>query len=234
MLNYFWRLAPIETGPYWHARQYVDDEMRRLNVKPGDIVCRLGNSVVYGFFWFSKFIANLTGSNYSHAGMVISVDEEDILLADVNTTGLRRQFLVDWVDDVRGDDILVLRHNDPVVARLAVENAKAVISLDPKYDSEFLDNDDGKNFYCVELVSWCYLRAGVLLCKEVPICELPGWKKRYNLFAKTHGIDVMKPVWCVGNKDIGLISSPYLTEVGRISLNNKQYSCNNILTFRGA
>lgn len=234
MLNLLWKLCPVETGPWWHARHYVVDQMRRLNVKPGDIICRLGNSYVYGFFWFSKFIADLTGSKYSHAGMILDT-EGDILVADVNTTGLRRQFAVDWVDDIRGDDILILRYSgDPVVSKLAVENAKTVISLDPEYDADFLENDDGKNFYCVELVCWCYLRAGILLCEEVPICKLPGWKNAFNPLAKLHGVDITKSVWCVGGEKCGIVSSPHLKEVGRISLKGKQRACRRPITFSGA
>lgn len=211
MFDKLWKLAPIETGSWWHSRQYVVDRMRSLNVKPGDIVCRLGNSYVYGFFHFSRFIANLTQSKYSHAAIVLDAGD-DILLGDVNTTGLRRQYAVDWVDDIRGDDIIIMRYNgDTHTIRLAVENAKSVISLD-----DFMDNSDGRNFYCVELVCWCYLRAGVLLCKEVPICKLPGWRNYLNPIAALHGIDIHKPVWCVGNENIGLLSSPHLTEVGKI------------------
>jgi hypothetical protein len=218
MLNYLWKLSPVETGPWWPARQYVVDQMKKLGVKPGDIICRLGNSYVYGFFWFSEFIATVTGSKYSHAAMVLDVSD-DILMADVNTTGLRRQFMVDWVDDVRGEEISILRFKgDEIVPQLAIENAKSVISLDPNYDPAFMDNDDGRNFYCVELVCWCYMRAGVMLCEEVPIRNLPGWSKKYNWFAKLHGVDTNKPVWCVGGKEVGLFSSKHLEEVGKISL----------------
>lgn len=235
MLNLFWRLAPIETGPWWHARHYVVDQMLKMDVQPGDIVCRLGNSYVYGHFWFSKFIANLTKSKYSHACMVMDVTDDDILFADVNTTGLRRQYAIDWVDDIRGEDILVLRYNsDPLIPKLAVENAKSVIQMDASNDLELLDNDDGRNFYCVELVCWCYLRAGAVLCEGVPIGKLPGWSKLYNVFAKVHGFDITRPVLCVGNENIGLLSSENLTEVGRISLPTKHRTKRKVLTFNGA
>lgn len=213
------KLCPVEVGPWWGSRRYVLNEMIKLNVQPGDIICRKGNAYVYGFFPFSEFICYLTQSKYSHAALIIDVNGEDILTADVNTTGLRRQYITDWTDDIRGDDILVLRYagkNQNVVRKLAVENAKAVLAIDPTYDDEFLENNEGVNWYCVELVCWCYQRAGVMLCDDIPIQKLPKWKQWLNPIAKAYGVDYTTSVWCVGNKDIGIISSPDLKEVGCI------------------
>jgi hypothetical protein len=226
MLSRFWKLAPVESGPWWRYRQRVVDQLREMDVRPGDIICRLGNYYVYGYFWFSKFIAHLTRSKYSHAAMVIDTSD-DILLADVGTSGLKRQFAADWVDDVRGDEITVLRYmGDPLIPQLAVENVRNILTLD------FLDSEE-HSFYCVELVCWCYLRAGVSLCDEVTINELPNWKRWLNPVARVHGININKKVWCVGNEKIGLMSSPHLYEVGRIKCKGV-YQESECLTFRGA
>jgi hypothetical protein len=209
-------LAPIEVGPWWSARKYVFQKMKEFGVKPGDILCRKGNAYTYAMFPFSEFICYLTGSEYSHAALVVDTSDDDILIADVNTTGLRRQFLVDWCDDVRGNNVSILRYNgNEAVVKLAVENTKTILRLDPSH-GEFLDNESDNNFYCVELVIWAYLRSGVLLCEDIPICKLPKWRRGYNFLARLHGVDYNASVWCVGNKDFGLLSSPHLSEVGKI------------------
>lgn len=208
-------LAPVEIGPWWNSRQYVYESLRELNVKPGDIICRCGNAAVYGYVPFSRFICHLTKSKYSHAALVLDT-VGDILIADVNAAGLRRQYVTDWCDDIRGDDIIVLRYNgDSVAANLAVENARTLLISDIQ-NTEFVGNESSRNFYCVELVCWCYLRAGVMLCQDIPICKLPNWRSIYNLVAKMHGIDYNDAVWCVGNEEIGLLSSPHLMKIGEI------------------
>lgn len=214
-------LTKDEIGPWWPYRHYVYDELQAMGVKPGDIFCREGNAFLYGFFPFSKFICYLTGSKYSHAAIAIDT-KEDILLADVDRGGLNRAFIYDWCNAIRGNDFSVLRYNgaygnEKAIPALAVENAKKLIKLDPRKESDFKD-DDSINFYCVELVCWCYLRAGILLCKDVPIKDLPGWKKWLNPIAKLEGIDYNHPVWCVGNEKIGLMSSPALRLVGTVKL----------------
>lgn len=208
-------LSPVEAGPWWASRLYVYEKMREMGVKEGDIICRRGNAFAYGILPVSDFICSVTQSKYSHAALVI--DSKDLLLADVNITGLRRQFVTDWCDDVRGDDICVLRYKgDTGVIRLAVENAKQVLALDPQLDWESDESDVARNFYCTELVCWCYLRAGIMLCEDIPIWRLPGWRSIYNPIAKLHGIDYTSPVWCVGNDKIGLLSSAHLENIGTI------------------
>jgi hypothetical protein len=189
--------------------------MKELGVRPGDILCRKGNAYSYAVFPCSEFICYLTGSEYSHAALVIDVTDDDILIADVNTTGLRRQYLVDWCDDVRGSNVLILRYNgDETVVKLAVENTKTILQLDSSH-GEFLDNES-EFFPCVELCVWSYLRSGVLLCKDTTICKLPNWRRSYNFLVRLHGVNPLMSIWCVGNKNIGLLSSPHLKEVGKI------------------
>jgi Permuted papain-like amidase enzyme, YaeF/YiiX, C92 family len=212
-------LTPAEIGPWWSHRHKIYDELYKIGIKPGDILCRRGNAVVYGFFPFSDFICYLTGSKYSHAALVIDT-KDDILMADVSTAGLRRQFIYDWLDEVRGEDFVVMRYNgkhgnEQEIPKLAVENAKKLIKIDPMREEAFKDYDISQ-FYCVELVCWCYLRAGVNLCEEVPICNLPNWKNFLKVVARIEGIDYNQPVWCVGNEKIGLLASKHLNVIATI------------------
>jgi hypothetical protein len=181
MFNMLKSLAPCINGPWMPHRKFAAEQMRKMDVKPGDILCRLGNGYLFGVFWFSNFIANVTHSRYSHAAMITDVYEDDIVIIDVSNNGMRRQFAAEWTDEVWGQDILVVRYNgDPLIPLSAAEN--------------------------------------VSLCDEVPINKLPGWKRRYNWFAKLNGIKPISPVFCVGNENIGLLSSKDLVKVGRIVL----------------
>jgi len=208
-------LAPVIPSPWSPYRSYVAEQMKDLGVKPGDIVCRLGNAYLFGFFWLSKFIAKVTHSRYSHAAIITDV-EDDIIIVDVSSTSTRRQFAQEWADDVWGQDILIVRYTgDPVVPMAAVDNVKHIESKSLSYSDTF--NEEGK-FYCTELICWAYVRAGVSLCEEIPIREFPGWRWHNNILAWMNGVDPKTPVWCVGNERVGILSSKQLTKVGRIIL----------------
>lgn len=225
-------LAPDEMS-VWHShRGFALKKLQEIGIKPGDIICRLGNYYVYGFIHFSKVIANATGSDFSHAGMVVSIEGNDILLADVDVHGIRRQYFPEWLEAVRGDSIGVLRYNgDQSVINRAVENCRLLTKEDPWCECEF---DEDKRFCCVELICWCFLRAGVVLVKDTPINELPGWNWKLMPFAKMEGIDTSKPVFCVGNDKVGLYSSEHLSEILRLKLPEGNVIKKRKLTVHGA
>lgn len=224
-------LAPCIPGPWMSYRHYAAERMMEMGVRPGDIVCRLGNAYIGGFFWFSKFIAKVTHSGYSHAAMVVSVDDE-IVLMEISTNGISRHYVAEWTDEVWGNDILIMRYaGDPVVARAAAENVKALLKRTIAYDNRFGEED---KFYCTELIHWAYHRVGIHLCDTIPIRELPGWKRRYNGIAWLNGIDPRTPVWCVGNDKIGILSSPDLQRVGKIVLPGYRQPRRKALQFAGA
>lgn len=224
-------LTPCLPGPWLPHRRFVVDKMKELDVRPGDILCRLGNAYMCGFFWFSRFIACITHSRYSHAAMITDVNDE-IVIVDISQNGLRRQFVPEWTDDVWGDDILIVRYNgDPFIPLAAVDNVKSIESTISGYDDTFAE--DGK-FYCTELIHWSYLRAGINLCDETVIRNLPGWKWRYNWLARLNGININTPVLCVGNKKLGLLSSAELIKVGRIVLPSTRRQSGLLPKFAGA
>jgi hypothetical protein len=215
MFNSLKSLAPYGIGPWAPYRYYVADKLHEMGVKPGDIICRLGNSYLFGFFWLSRFIANITHSRYSHAAIVTEV-KDDIIIVDVGDCGPRRQFAPEWTDDVYGQDILIVRYDgDPLISLAAVENVKVIEKQCFGYDSSF--SCEGK-FYCTEMICWSYIHAGASLCDEVRIKDLPGWKWYYEFIAEINGVNPNTMVWCVGNEKIGLLSSKKLIKVGRVIL----------------
>ena len=202
---------PYDVGPWWKYRHEVKEEMLRVGSKPGDILVRRGGAFLYGAFPFSDFICYLTNSKYSHAAMVIEVNSKDILIADVDQKGLRRQFFEEWTDDMRGNDFAVLRVNDPDIAVRAADNARKLIELDHGYDYGFAQRKNQEcNFYCTELVCWSYMRAGLKLCDDTKIEDLPNWKSWMFPLAYLEGIDPRAGVWHVGSSKSGILSSPYL------------------------
>ncbi len=216
MFNKIRSLTQEEQGAWYPHRGYTQKKLLEAGVKPGDIICRLGNAYFYGFFHLSRLIAKITHSDYSHAAMVLDITDKDILLADVDFNGLRREFFVDWCDDVRSDNISVLRFTgESDVIDRAVENCRLLVREDPYYECEF---DDQRRFACVEFICWCYMRAGVMLIRDTPIRDLPGCTWAYRMLMRMEGINIDQSVWCVGNDKVGLFSSSLLREVVRLTL----------------
>src|SRR5438309_961994 len=117
-------IGPYLPGPWWPVRHAVVAEAKRC-WQPGDIVLRLGNAYIYGVFWLSRRMAAITGSKYSHAALVLAVKPE-VLLLDVNPSGVHRLFLIDWIDGVAGDSIKVLRYRGHSAQGAKVTVAKAL------------------------------------------------------------------------------------------------------------
>ena len=67
------------------------DRWGRTVLRDGDIVFRLGDArVLFGYFPFSRFIANVSGSKYSHVGTV-AIEDGAPVVYDTAKPGVRRQ-----------------------------------------------------------------------------------------------------------------------------------------------
>ena len=78
------------------------DQWGRKVLKTGDILFRRGDArILGGCFPFSRFIANVSGSQYSHIGTVVIEDGEPVVY-DTTKASVRRQPLKVWVLDNTG------------------------------------------------------------------------------------------------------------------------------------
>ena len=87
-------MTPLMTG--W-------DRWGRATLHDGDIVFRRGDArIAFGWFPFSRFIANASGSAYSHVGTVV-IENGECYVYDTTKAGVRRQPFYVWVLDNVGD-----------------------------------------------------------------------------------------------------------------------------------
>ena len=215
-------LKPKPPGPWWPVRHEVVNDLHPA-LAPGDILVRLGDArILGGLLNFSKFIAFLTGSPYSHAALVVAVADDGAIVADVNETGLRRQFLIDWLDDVRGPDFLVMRHRRHAAAAPKVlQEARFLLGLDPGYAGSFDQDEEAGDFrraslYCVQLVTVCYARAGFPLAEPVRLRDLRRWGPWLLPIHALAAIPSTRPIFHAGQ----LALSPELLVVRRAVLND--------------
>ncbi len=193
------------------------------NLKDGDVVFRLDDArTLLGYFPFSRFIANATGSPFSHTG-VVAIEEGRRFVYDCSAAGVRRQPFVVWVLDnvgpfgakrMRAD---IQKHADGVVAY-----CRRVFEEQPLFDFEF-DLSDQK-LYCAEMTEKAFRSQGLALSEPIPIGD---WENlnRYpivtGLFLASstvtleRPISLANPVYVPGNEHNGIWASSLLETIYR-------------------
>lgn len=192
--------------PLWENKSDEIIKQMKEFIQPGDILCRQGNAYVLGI-WLSGLVSTLTKSKYSHASMVVEVSDK-ITLAEVDTAVYPLD-ASEWVKDSLGDDLLVLRAKANLEAiKKAVESAKGILGRGHKFNFGFSPHP--RKRYCIELIQEAYKEAGIDLCPQTQINKMPGWRSWHRLVLLLNGLKPTTSVWVVGNKELGLLSSPML------------------------
>ena len=210
------RLAPKHTK-WFNYRHQVASQLKPF-LRPGDIFVRKGNHVFNYFVHFSRFVEWLTKSKYSHASLVYRVEADDVVLAEVSDYGVRRIYLLDWLDELQGSDFLVLRYNgSPYGSYEIIEAATHFIRLDLPYNTD-LDLEKQNSLYCVQFIYKCFECAGISLAPGKSLEEMPNWKSWLKLIARLLSYPINKPIYFVGNEEVGLLSSKSLSKVMHVKL----------------
>lgn len=191
------------------------------HLETGDIVFRQGDAyVLFGYFPFSRFIANVNNSDYSHTGVVVVEDGEPFVY-DTTKLGVRRQPFAVWTLDIKGAFGLKrlrpdLRDRIPQV----VEWVHRVYAEQVPFDFHLRLDDDA--LYCVELTEKAFRAAGLPLSEpvmlgdmeraaEYPLCIYGLWyASRLTLDPP---LDLQQGVYFPGNERHGIWSSPRLETV---------------------
>jgi len=196
-----------------HDRAARDAALLRPVLQQGDIIFRLSNTSVAGnLINFSRSVAKLSDSEFSHAVLVLSADKNGALLADVTAHGVERRYLIDWHMDCSSNIVVKrLRPEYRYLIPKVMQELENVVESDNLYDRRFTPDDDV--FYCTELVDHVFRKLDHPLAKRIRVNQLP----HYNLFVAIccgiGGINVDNEVVVVGNDKIGLFSSPMLETV---------------------
>ena len=185
-------------------------------LQPGDLVFRLGTARIAGGLNFSRMIAGITNSDFSHAVLIYKIDNGEAIIPDISALGLQRFYLVDWLMD--GNQNIVVKRLRPEYRHLipaVLGNLEKIIETDPLYDDRLGAIEDDR-FYCLEVVDYCFRQAGLILAPKIAMKNLPNFLEYAiitcigEVFA---GIDSSVPITVAGNDSIGLFSSPYLETV---------------------
>ena len=188
------------------------DQWGRKVLRTGDILFRRGDArVLGGMFPFSRFTANITGSQFSHTGTVV-IEEGEPVVYDTTNPSVRRQPFKVWALDNTGPfgaKRLKPAYRDRIPK--VVEYLKQVFEQQIPFDWEL--SPDDRQLYCLEMTEKAFRHAGLPLSEPVvlhnmeninqfPICVLA--------FTSLSSLKLEQAVFFPGNDRHGVWASPYL------------------------
>jgi hypothetical protein len=206
-------------GPLYEKRKQLLANLKKLNLKTGDIVFNSSN--VKGPFGipFAKWVQKYTNSKYSHA-TIMYVDKGEYYAIDVSDYGTRKLRVLDWFDNWDGVDFCVYRlKNHTTFDELNFKDAIIrFLDEDPSYDFNF--NDQNK-YYCTESVDKIYLDCGYNLGGWYLLKDIVPWWfcqiiLRFNVLFKWFSDSSLPsdtPIIIVGNEEKGMRASPLIKKI---------------------
>jgi 1,2-phenylacetyl-CoA epoxidase PaaB subunit len=204
-------LPPIPETPL--MKQW--DEWGRKVLKPGDILFRRGDArILGGLFPFSRFIANISGSPYSHVGTLV-IEDGEMVVYDTTKASVRRQPFKVWVLDTVGAFGVkrlkpAYRNRIPKV----FEYLRKVYEEQVPFDYEL--SVDDRELYCVEMAEKAFRHAGLVLSEPVLLADMENINQ-FPLcvlgFTSLTSLKLDQAVFFPGNERHGIWSSPLLETV---------------------
>jgi hypothetical protein len=201
-------LPPIEMTPL--MKQW--DRWGRTVLREGDVVFRRGDAkLLRGRFPFSRFIANASGSLFSHTG-VVAIEGDGPVIYDTTKAGVRRQPFAVWVlDNVGPFGVKRLRAEHRSHIPQVVAYCRDVYDRQVPFD-HLLQIDD-KALYCVEMTEKAFRSSGLTLSEPVLLGNMENASQfPICMFAFTYlsPLKLDQPVFFPGNERHGIWSSPLL------------------------
>jgi Permuted papain-like amidase enzyme, YaeF/YiiX, C92 family len=206
-------LPPIPVTPL--MKQW--DEWGKKVLKPGDILFRRGDArILGGLFPFSRFIANISGSPYSHVG-TLAIEDGELIVYDTTKASVRRQPFKIWVlDTVEGGAFGVKRLKPAYRNRIpkVFEYLHKVYEDQVPFDFEL--SVDDRELYCVEMAEKAFRHAGLVLSEPVLLADMENINQ-FPLcvlgFTNLTSLKLDQAVFFPGNERHGIWSSPLLETV---------------------
>ncbi len=200
------------------------DEWGKKNLQTGDLIFRLGDArILRGWFKFSRFIANISGSAFSHVGTVV-IEDGQVMVYDMTQSGCRKQPLSIFVlDNVGAFGVKRLKpeHRQQIPKVIAyLQNA---YQKQVPFDYE-LSGDD-RAFYCVELAEKAFRAGGLTLSQPVKLADMENIQ-RFPLpvlgFTSLTSLTLDQEVFFPGNDRHGIWSCPMLETIYDSRVHNTQ------------
>jgi hypothetical protein len=184
-------------------------------LRDGDILFRRGDAkLLRGHFPFSRFIANVSGSVFSHTG-IAAIENGEPFVYDMTKAGVRRQPFYVWILDNAGPfGVKRVRPEYQAYAPKAVRFCRETYLKQVPFDFDL--NVDDKAFYCVEMTEKAYRSNGLPLADPVPLRDMENITKFplcVMVFLKISNLELDQLVFFPGNERHGIWSSQYLTTV---------------------
>jgi hypothetical protein len=203
------------------AEMQARDCWGKALLRDGDIVFRLGDArTLNGWFPLSHFIAQATGSSFSHTG-IVAVEDGSPVIYDCSYSGVQRQPFSVWMLDCVGSlgvKRLKPEHRKHIPGVL--DFCRKAFEQQVPFDYEFR-LDDAK-LYCLELTEKAFRSQGLALSEPVRIGD---WENllRYPItafaFLQFSGLTLENPitleqsVYLPGNERQGVWASSLLETV---------------------
>jgi hypothetical protein len=162
----------------------------------------------------SRFIANLSGSVFSHTG-VVAIENGELFVYDTTSLSVRRQpFCVWMIDNIGPLGVKRLRPEYASYAAKAVAYCRARWREQPPFDYD-LGMDDA-TLYCVEMTEKAFRNNGLPLAPAVRLGDLENIDKFpicVLCFLRFTDLTLDTQAYFPGNERHGIWSSPHLTTV---------------------
>lgn len=97
----------FKPGPLYNKRFAIVETIKR-DMRSGDILYRYSDAKGPLGLPFTRIVANVTKSEYSHAAILFIENGEPHVL-EINDQGTLRYRLLDWIDTCYGDNFSVYR-----------------------------------------------------------------------------------------------------------------------------
>lgn len=204
-------LPPIVDTP---TMKQWDDWGKKV-LKTGDVLFRRGDArILGGFFPFSRFIANVSGSKYSHMGTLV-IEDGELYVYDTTKASVRRQPFKVWVLDTVGA-FGVKRLKPEYRGRIpkVLEYLQSVYEKQVPFDYEL--SVDDRELYCVEMAEKAFRHAGLVLSEPILLADMENINQ-FPLcvlgFTSLTTLKLDQAVFFPGNERHGIWSSPLLEVV---------------------
>jgi hypothetical protein len=211
------KLPAIEMSP--EMEQW--DQWGRTVLQDGDIVFRMGDArIFFGIFRFSRFLADASGSRYSHAA-IVAFEGGSLVVYDCAKSGVGRVPFSVWVlDNVGPIGVKRLKRERREAIAGVLDYCRRVFEEQVPFDYEF-DLDDSA-VYCLELTEKAFRSQRLALSEPIRLGDMQN-ARRYplcmGLFLALSPLTLNRPftleqrVYMPGNSRHGVWASPLLETV---------------------
>jgi hypothetical protein len=191
------------------------DDWGAKTLRDGDILFRRGDArILLGHFPMSRFIANVSGSPFSHTG-IVAFEEGRPFVYDTTKSGVRRQPLSVWVlDNVGPFGVKRLKPAYQDRGPAVLSWTRATYERQPPFDYDL--NPDDNEFYCMEMTEKAFRSAGLTLSEPVRLGDMENaaqFPVCMFAFSTLTKLRLDQPVFFPGNERHGIWSSPLLDTV---------------------